>query len=744
MDPTGCNVLLVGSTYLDDGGRGSYVQRTACPHVTSYGRKYLTGPCHCDRYQRPQDAAAIQEETRQSLEFIQALLETYSHVTAVTCGQVALSSLHNQHPLRNTILLIDLDHFAPKEEDVAKHDSGVELDDMYGLDFLKIVTEELQLGQIKHVYPIVCSRNPSPDLMTHCLNLGAADYLVKPIGSEVVKTLWLNVLRRLRKDDRFQIPINAMETSRLRSSNGNHVLEDRLTETFSRDATLAEMIVNFYAPRFQRINPLDFPRLDERATRERRAHLRSKLTSWSFSPHALSEDDLLRCVEIVFLDVLSLDGLEMIHVTESLLHHFILAIRSSYRDDNPYHDFYHAVDVLQATYYTCCSAGLIPGCTTDYRAFEGAESAAAALHIDTERLTRALHRILRPRDLFALMVASLGHDVGHPGVNNYYMINARTPLAELYNDQSVLENYHATSLFLLMRKHGLSFHDNNQSAAYKEFRATVVNAILATDMSTHFDYVRRIHGQTERIRMLGDADSDLEVTEEDRRLLIAAIIKCADICNTSRPFDVAKHWCEALMREFSRQSELEKKMGMPVSMPIEDSPVAQAKSQIDFISALAMPLFAAVAQVIPQLYFTVDQLTTNKAIWEDVRKAELAAATAAEEKHSASIRSKPMSREHSADPLVRVSSGEESDTKRTSRPGGVTGFIRRISFPSLRSKSRPNSQSSTKSATVVPATEDKMPRKPSPVVTPARPMSGRLSVCSQSRFSDAVTDYLFS
>jgi CheY-like chemotaxis protein len=236
MDPAGCNVLLVGSTYLNDSGSGLYVARTACPHVTSYGRKYLTGPCHCERYRRPQDPAAVREENRQALEFIQALLETYSHVTAVTCGQIALSSLHTQHPGRNTILLIDLDHFAHKEDEAPKHDSGVELEDMYGLDFLKVVADELQAGLIKQVYPIVCSHNPSPDLMTHCLNLGAADYLVKPIGSEVVKTLWLNVLRRLRKDGEFQVPVNALEMARLRQCNGEF-LEERLAETFSRDAT---------------------------------------------------------------------------------------------------------------------------------------------------------------------------------------------------------------------------------------------------------------------------------------------------------------------------------------------------------------------------------------------------------------------------------------------------------------------------------------------------------------------------
>lgn len=56
--------------------------------------------------------------------------------------------------------------------------------------------------------------------------------------------------------------------------------------------------------------------LDTIASRERVRFLRIKLTSWDFSPHELSEDDLLRCVVIVFHDVLAMDGLEMLNVTE--------------------------------------------------------------------------------------------------------------------------------------------------------------------------------------------------------------------------------------------------------------------------------------------------------------------------------------------------------------------------------------------------------------------------------------------
>lgn len=63
------------------------------------------------------------------------------------------------------------------------------------------------------------------------------------------------------------------------------------------------------------------------------------------------------------------------------------------------------------------------------------------------------YRILRPRDIFALLIAAIGHDTAHPGVNNAFLINTSAPLALLYNDNSVLESFHAMTLFQLLKKH---------------------------------------------------------------------------------------------------------------------------------------------------------------------------------------------------------------------------------------------------------------------------------------------------
>merc|ERR1719237_341881 len=48
--------------------------------------------------------------------------------------------------------------------------------------------------------------------------------------------------------------------------------------------------------------------------------------------------------------------------------------------------------------------------------------------------------------LVAMLVAGLGHDVGHPGRNNGFLSQTRHALAVTYNERSILENFHAATL----------------------------------------------------------------------------------------------------------------------------------------------------------------------------------------------------------------------------------------------------------------------------------------------------------
>ena len=76
-------------------------------------------------------------------------------------------------------------------------------------------------------------------------------------------------------------------------------------------------------------------------------------------------------------------------------------------------------------------------------------------------------------ELFATVLSGAAHDLDHPGTNNMYEIQRKSKLATLYNDKSVLENYHAASFFSMVahKKHECNFLESftkeNQMKARK-------------------------------------------------------------------------------------------------------------------------------------------------------------------------------------------------------------------------------------------------------------------------------------
>ena len=120
------------------------------------------------------------------------------------------------------------------------------------------------------------------------------------------------------------------------------------------------------------------------------------------------------------------------------MHRFVIGLRDSYHRSNPYHNFAHAVDVLQATFYFLCRMGKLPLSGTGYHPLPPTPTDSLSPESDSESVPskagppgeneEGTHKpirvqdFLRPEDIFALVVASIGHDVGHPGVNNMFLV----------------------------------------------------------------------------------------------------------------------------------------------------------------------------------------------------------------------------------------------------------------------------------------------------------------------------------
>lgn len=203
-------------------------------------------------------------------------------------------------------------------------------------------------------------------------------------------------------------------------------------------------------------------------------------------------------------------------------------------------------------------------------------------------------------------------------------MNARAPVAQIYHDKSVLENFHTVTLIHMLRKHNFDYllggdfgHLGDQATS---FRKVLEASILATDMSQHFSFVTQLN---EMGRRFGDKrlSSSVDV-EADRLLLCAGLMKCADISNSvslskilsikqeadlhsqTRPHRISRAWSTALLNEWTVQAAIETEFGLPVSvMTLDPSDTkAQAKSQVGFIDLFAKPLFTAMAGVVDGAY----------------------------------------------------------------------------------------------------------------------------------------------
>ncbi|CAG8559561.1 7165_t:CDS:10 [Diversispora eburnea] len=518
-------------------------------------------------------------------DLIQLFLSIFAEVITVSSGTQALSTLKNRkigsYP---TIVLIDIDHtesisrdlYARRESFLAMTD-GVSLkeitttkDSLYGLEFLKYINSEISQGKLDQVIPIVCSCKDSVEIMVDCLNKGAVDYLIKPIRPEVAKTIFLNIHRSTIIGKRSRSTLKPL----IRCSVS---YEQRLQEVFSKDQWFQKQFSNVI--HHQNLRLISF-----RAELEKTNFLKKKLVEWEFNPHDLTVEEQFRCVVIIFEHVLELDELKELNVSSEQLHRFLLALRQSYYDTNPYHNFIHAVDVLQAMFYFLCEMDFIPSLLS---------SRYKRRSVNNSNSNRQKYRpndLLRDTDAFALLLASIGHDIGHPGVNNKFLIESNTPLAQVYNDRSVLESFHAMALFNLMQKFGFKIYE------------------------------------TETIKRFESADFELNTQfqiDYERNIIVGALIKCADISNAARPHPIAKNWSNVLLEEFKCQGDLERKLGLPI-LPVNDrySNTKQSDSQIGFIDYVAMPLFKSVGELVPEMGFCLPYIEENKKSWRECIEEE--------------------------------------------------------------------------------------------------------------------------
>ena len=274
----------------------------------------------------------------------------------------------------------------------------------------------------------------------------------------------------------------------------------------------------------------------------------------------------------------------------SKLDQFLISVSNEYKQKTLYHNSMHGSDVTHSVYIFIT-------------------------HSNAEKIAKT--NVL---DLLSIIIAALGHDIAHPGLTNTFHINDSTDIAITYNDISVLENFHASTLFRTLRKTENNIFEKLTTIDYKMIRKRMISEILATDMANHGKVISLIKSKIivnenneYKLNLLsGNEQSKIE----EQQCLLDYMIHLADLSHNTKLFEISLKWVELLSEEFWKQGDLEKELNLPVSFLCDREDVNIPKSQKGFISGYVIPTFETLVTIFPTLRFTLDNANSNLKEWQ--------------------------------------------------------------------------------------------------------------------------------
>ena len=321
----------------------------------------------------------------------------------------------------------------------------------------------------------------------------------------------------------------------------------------------------------------------------------NKILDKSFNIFELKEiighDNVLPLMGKIILDSFGLFTDEIISTEK--LDPFLVSVSNQYFKTTLYHNSMHGADVTQSLclYF---------------------------LNSNAEEICQSL--IL---DLLGIFISALGHDLGHPGFTNIFHINSSSELAITYNDISVLENFHTSKLFRIIRNPETDIFEKLSVQDYKTIRKRMVGNILATDMANHGKIMTvinsRISINREENRPKFEILSGNDKTKfEEQQGLFDFLIHAADLAHNTKLFNISIRWVELLTEEFWRQGDKEKSLNLPVSFLCDREKYNIPQSQVGFLKGFIIPTFESLINIFPSLKWTVVNAKTNLDKWQNL------------------------------------------------------------------------------------------------------------------------------
>lgn len=246
------------------------------------------------------------------------------------------------------------------------------------------------------------------------------------------------------------------------------------------------------------------------------------------------------------------------------MRNFTKIIFKGYKDP-PYHNAYHAADVLQSVHILLLSPAKSP----------------KYLLYDVE-------------DKFALLLSAMIHDFKHPGLNNDYLNKTSHKLALRYNNISVLENYHVSQAFKIMQDSENNIFHSLVNA--NRIRKSIVEIVLATDMAFHNKHAEDVQEIVARPSVFNMPN------------MLGILMHAGDISNVCRKYHISKEWGKRISAEFEIISALENPDSPPKGLP-------QEESQRRFCR-FVMPFYKNLASLYKTVVNWSNILEENLSMWE--------------------------------------------------------------------------------------------------------------------------------
>ncbi|XP_073976391.1 high affinity 3',5'-cyclic-AMP phosphodiesterase 7A-like isoform X3 [Rhodnius prolixus] len=269
---------------------------------------------------------------------------------------------------------------------------------------------------------------------------------------------------------------------------------------------------------------------------------------------------------------------------------FFSLVEEGYHSTNPYHNAIHATDVTQAMH----------------------------CFLQEEKIREHLS----PLEIMSALIAAVTHDLDHPGVNQPFLIATSNHLAALYENTSVLENHHWRSAIGCLLESHLAEEVAN---VRPEMEKQIASLILATDITRQQEFLTRFK------KYLDEDSLDMR-RPEDRHFILQIALKCADISNPCRPWDVSRKWSQKVCEEFFRQGDFERQLNLPVTALCDRHTTSVPKIQAGFFRFVVSPLYEEWHRFLDtQLSRNMmAHLKNNQAKWELMIQQEIAEETRTE------------------------------------------------------------------------------------------------------------------